>query len=571
MVRQAFKFLIILMIFTACSNIQKQEICYKILTPKPNWTYYSDSRITFSTNINTDDVKWYSSKDGYLGNGNGFALSLTPGDHEVKAILHDSEKTVSIYVDKCNVKSGQTFKYIIDSTNQDIKLPQGVYKPALVALEGSVSCASICENNHNIELKKDIHIDTNIKGKKIIQDSGRFAKISGYKLNDEKTFYVINTRHESLEPHKILAKVIKTSESYNIWYPVNPEKYSSLKLDEDALNLCIEDIENRIIPRLNTLWGKLPDIDNDGKISFLFTPTINEEQSAIGFFNPEDFYKRDDSSPYSNEMDVLYIAVPEPKKISYSIKCISATIAHELTHAINYNIKTYSRVLNNEKNPPKEEIFLDEAMSHLSESLCGYGISGGNIGILFHYLNNLGKYSVCRNDYLGNADSNGRRGAATMFLSWLFWKKGGISWNQNNPLEIIDEGGIDFIQKLVVSDGCGWENIGKVFGKNTDVLYVQMVEELNAHRENASPSVIDPYSKEPVMLYPDSQTYGMEGSEKKWTLSIPMLDEKSPVSLVPYSFALFGDFDCKSIFNIKTSAVKGQALACFALNNKVFP
>jgi len=44
-----------------------------------------------------------------------------------------------------------------------------------------------------------------------------------------------------------------------------------------------------------------------------------------------------------------------------------------------------------------------------------------------------------------------------------------------------------------------------------------------------------------------------------------MLDEKSPVSLVPYSFALFGDFDCKSIFKIKTSAVKGQALGLFCL------
>ena len=565
MKKQTFKLLIIFMVFTACSNVQKQEICYEILTPKSDWTYYSDSKITFSTNINTNDVRWYSSKDGYLGEGNSFTLRLSVGTHEIKAVLKDYEQSVFIHVENRNIKDNRTFKYIINSNEQNIPLPEGVYKPAVIALEGSISNIAINKQERCIELKKDIHIKVNIKGKKIIQNINSSAKKTGYELNDKKSFYVINTKQQALEPHEVLAKVIRTSESYNIWYPVNPEKYSLLELDEDALNSCIEEIENRIIPRLNTLWGELPDIDNDGKISFLFTPTINEEQTAIGFFNPEDFYKRDEFSPYSNEMDILYIAVPEQESFSYSVKCLSATIAHELTHAINYNIKTFSRILNNESNPPEEETFLDEALSHLSESLCGYGISGGNISILYYYLNNLGKYSVLKNDYLGNEDSNGRRGATTMFLSWLFWKKGGISWNQNNPLEIIDEGGINFIQKLVVNNGTGWENIGTVFGKNTDVLYAQMVEELNTLRENVNPSILDPYSNEPVQLYPDFQTYCIDGSEKKWTLSIPMVTSESSVFLIPYSFVLFNTYNNKSTFTINSSNIKGQILGLFCL------
>ena len=564
MIKQILVFLMVFLLFAACSNVQEQEVHYKILTPKPDWTYYSDSQIPFSTTLNSNDIAWYSSKDGYLGKGNGFTLRLSSGSHEIKAVLQDCEQTVFIFVETRSIQEGQTVKYIINSHKQNISLSDGVYKPAVVALNGSINNMTINEANQKSELKKDIHIHTNIKGKTIIQNSERSAKKTGYELNDEKDFFVINTKQQVLDPHKMVAKVIRTSESYTIWYPVHPEEYSPLELDEDALNSCIREIESRIIPRLNTLWGRLPDIDNDGKISLLFTPTINEEKTAIGFFNPDDFYKRDDASPFSNEMDILYIAIPERGNFSYSAKCISATIAHELTHAINYNIKTYSRILNNEINPPEEDPFLDEALSHVSESLCGYGVSGGNVSILFYYLNNLGKYSVCKNDYLGNGDSNGRRGATTMFLSWLFWKKGGISWNKSNPLEIVDEGGIGFIQKLVASNGTGWENIGAVFGKNTDMLYVQMVEELNALRENVNPSILDPYSHEPVQVYPDFQTYCAEGTGKEWNLSIPLVEVDASVSLIPYSFILFSVYDNNSPFSINSSHISGQVVGLFA-------
>ena len=564
MTKQLIKIYIISLFLISCSNVQKQEINYKILTPKSDWTYYSDSKITFSTNINSEDVQWFSDIDGYLGNGNGFSLSLSAGAHKIKTVLFNVEKTVDVYVDWRRVKKGQTVKYLVNSNNQTIQLPTGCYSPALIALNGSINKTSYITKSIQSEIKKDIHIDSTVKGKNVIENTARSANNVDYKLDDEKQFYVVNTKNQSLEPHQILAKVIKISDSYTVWYPVNPEKYSSIILNESDLDSCLSEIDTRIIPRLQILWGNLPDIDGDKKVSFLFTPTINEEQTAIGFFNSSDFYKRDDFSPYSNEMDVLYIAVPEPEKFSYSVKCISATIAHELTHAINYNIKTYTRVLNNEA-ALLEETFLDEAESHLSESLCGYGISGGNISTLFYYLNNMEKFSVCQNDYLGSGDSNGRRGATTMFLSWLFWKKGGIRWNSNNPLEIIDEGGISFIQKLVASNGIGWENIGSVFGKSTDQLYVEMVEELNACRKNQSPSVLDPYSHEPVQLFPDYCTYSLEETGKSWNLSIPYISSGQLASLIPYSFVFFESIKNEGISMLNSSKIEGQVIELLCL------
>ena len=549
----------------ACTNSQNQEINYNIITPKSEWIYYSDSFITLSTNLNSDEILWYSDKDGFLGNGNGFTVKLKPGVHNIKAVFRDNLKSVLIYVQERIISQGQTFRYLVNSSQQPLLIPKGVYKTGFVALDGSVNQVSINEKNKEPEVKRDIHIDCRIQGKKIISNNSRTASKKTYSLNDERIFYVINTKQQSLEPHEILAKVIYISESYIVWYPKNPEEYSDIHVEEKSLDLCINELEKRIIPRLKTLCGELPDIDNDGKISFLFTPTINEEETAIGFFNPEDFYARDKASPFSNEMDILYIAVPEPEKFSYSVNCISATIAHELTHAINYNIKTYSRVLKNITNPPIEQTFLDEALSHLSESLCGYGISGGNIGNLFYYLNNLGKFSVCKADFMGNEDSNGRRAATTMFLSWLFWKKGGMSWNSENPLEIIDRGGINFLQTLVASEGTGWENIGNVFGKKTDLLYVEMVEELNNKRANINPMFLDPYSGEPVQLYPDNQEYSLIETGKKWKIEIPELKKDTVVSLIPYSFVFFEKCNNQNELIITNTDIRGQVIGLICM------
>lgn len=551
--------------FSACTNIQNQEINYNIITPKSEWIYYSDSLITLSTNLNSDEILWYSDKAGFLGNGNGFTVKLKPGVHNIKAVFRDNQKSVLIYVEERSISHGQTFMYLVNSNQQALSIPNGVYKPGLVALDGSVSKFSINEKSIERELKRDFHIDCNAKGRKILSNSSRTANKNVYSLNDEKKFYVINTKYQSLEPHEILAKVIHVSESYVVWYPKNPEEYSDIRVNENSLDLCINEIENRIIPRLKSLWGELPDIDNDGKISLLFTPTINEEETAIGFFNPEDFYARDIESPFSNEMDVLYIAVPEAEKFSYSVNCISATIAHELTHAINYNIKTYSRVLKKITNPPVEETFLDEAMSHLSESLCGYGISGGNISNLSYYLNNLEKYSVCKADFMGNEDTNGRRAAATMFLSWLFWKKGGITWNSEDPLEIIDRGGIAFLQRLVASEGTGWEHIGNIFGLKTDILYVNMVEELNDKRSDIESMLLDPYSGEPVQLFPDNREYCFIETGKKWNLKLPELKKDTDVSLIPYSFVIFEKCNNQNELIITNTDIKGQVIGLICM------
>ena len=168
---------------------------------------------------------------------------------------------------------------------------------------------------------------------------------------------------------------------------------------------------------------------------------------------------------------------------------------------------------------------------------------------------------MCKADFMGNNDTNGQRAAATMFLSWLFWNKGGIKWDTENTLKIIDCGGIKFLQKIVTSDGIGWDNIGNIFGCKTDNLYVQMVEELNAKRALIKPMLCDPYSGEPVQLYPDFNEYFIEGAEAKWKLDIPEIKTNSCISLIPYSFVLFEKCINEKELVINNTDINGQVLS----------
>lgn len=180
----------------------------------------------------------------------------------------------------------------------------------------------------------------------------------------------------------------------------------------------------------------------------------------MGFFNSADFFTRnvDKSSshynPFSNECDIIYAAIPESlDEGTFSASAITATLIHEITHAINFTNKTYNKLLLG-KSELVEEIFLNEGLSHLSESLCGYGVSGGNNRFVNYYLNNMAYFSFAGNDYLGRTDSAGCRGATCLFLYWLF------------------------LQSVVASESTGWNSIGEYFKKDTDFLFKEFCAEL---------------------------------------------------------------------------------------------
>jgi hypothetical protein len=119
------------------------------------------------------------------------------------------------------------------------------------------------------------------------------------------------------------------------------------------------------LPRCAALWGQWGSTNQDGRVHILLTPLLNEEDLAVGFFNPAQ-----DNTPGN----------------SFSTASLCATIAHELTHLIHYERKTRQAAIAGSADPPQEETFLDEGLAQLSECLNGYGVSGGDILFAQKYL-----------------------------------------------------------------------------------------------------------------------------------------------------------------------------------------
>lgn len=541
------------------------KIDFSLTSPKTKWQYYSDDRILFSLNINTDAVIWNSSIDGFLGKGNHLFSFLSPGNHTISAEYMNIHKTMHVSVVQRIMQPGAEVKTLVNYSPLKKLIPPHRYFPYINTLGGSVGgfkmdggksesfdhavrrSRSISEDID--EPLRDIHMPLSMpEGKSMIQSAistrnrRSAAEPEKYFPGQTRSFFVVNTASQYADPHEIQAELYYISNSLTVWTAVDSV------INEMELRKCIEAAESVIIHRIKLLFGSPADIDGDGRCAILVTPTINDEKVAVGFFNPADFFKRNNDvsslnyNPASNEMDVIYIAVPESgRNSSYRSETIIATIAHEFTHAVTFSVKTWQSIAEGDTTASREELFLDEGWSHLAENLCGYGVSGGNINFLQRYFEDTAAYSLCGPNRLGQDDSAGMRGGITLFLSWLFWNKGGIIWDRDDPLLFTDNGGITFLRNMIQSSITGWECIGMSYGTSADVLFEQMISEINMQRiENTVfECIIDPLTEEPVDFF-SNMTFPFGGNSVH--IGFPLVCdpyEHKQDRIVPWSFQLF--------------------------------
>ena len=424
-----FLFTIFAAVLVSCTQHEAVYDGISILSPIGDWYYTNEDSILFSTNLKSEEIIWTSSKDGIIGKGTQVYKKLSIGNHQI--VLHDLvtglKKCVSISVSE--KKGNKTITSLMQRfpLNFETKRDFGIY-----TLDCNVVSLKI--NLHEMNTSsdfgfpdcylKDISCSVIEKPDIISRSNSR----SVIKNNEVEKFLVINTDSQ-LDAHLIDAKLLFANNVADFYIT---DMICSERVIENV-EKCIKNFELIIYPRLCSLWGYGQDINGDEKITILFSSTINKENNAVGFFNCNDFYKKnediDDESynPYSNERDIIYLAIPDESNMNYTVGSVSATLAHEMTHYINYSNKTYLK----QKNGLHYEIMdlaIDEGLSHLAETLCGFGESGGNQQFVNYYLAHSLEYSFVSQDIYGNSDSVGRRGAVCLFLEYLFMRAGGISF-----------------------------------------------------------------------------------------------------------------------------------------------
>ncbi len=526
---------LLLLLCAGCNyNDQEQYVDFDIISPKANRIYYTNEKILFSTNLKTSNLEWTSSIDGFLGNESSQFIILTKGNHEIHLKNKRSKITKSIQINVEEKMDYQKEWHLLTSLPQQIILKYDINNFGFCSLSGScknlktqitdsLTDTDILTLKHESFINRDLNFRFN-KNVKKFENTATFRSAIKSILLEEDSFYVINTANQN-EFHQI--KGIKYYSDKNVAIYVEKDFFEKNNCTE-KLDICINNLNTIILPRLKFLWGECADVDNNGVMTILFSSTINTEKTAVGFFYPNDLFTLDNNTvnntynPYSNEKDIIYLAFPTEEDSNYSTGSICATLAHEMTHAINFSKRVVFPLINNEEPLEQIDTFLDEGLSHLTESLCGFGDSGGNSNFVNFYLENSAYYSFCKNDLYGSSDSIGQRGAVSLFLYYLFEKAGGISWD-NDTFQMLDTGGISFLKSIVKSSKPSWQSIGEAFGKPTDFLFLDFAK--NLLENNIIDTKTDPVTNENIFSHGELKAYESEISFNLLEYSILKLNK----------------------------------------------
>jgi len=201
-----------------------------------------------------------------------------------------------------------------------------------------------------------------------------------------RTFNVSDVNCESATYHA--ARLVASSAHAQIYEDVNNPTGGFTDAEYQSI---IGELENTVYPTDTQNFGTPTDIDGNGKFRVLYTRAVNDLTPIGagfiygGFFHPRDVFPREPGDGFddcvgSNEGEMFYMLAPDPNGVSnghvrtkaYVRGSTVGTIAHEFQHLINTSRRLY---VNNADEFP-EQVWLDEALSHIAEELNFYAASG---------------------------------------------------------------------------------------------------------------------------------------------------------------------------------------------------
>ena len=557
----------ILFLFVACNIEKTTDIVFsqEIIFPADNAVFSENQIINFISQGDFSNPTWISSLDGNLGSGKSIRCKLSIGKHLISIGDVENVPRITVNVKEESAVVGTIRRFVPTQGENEILFSSGSYSGVCISTsaQGQVSTLTVKSVSESRSLMNIDEFDvlpqrTSVRCPKNLFSFPRKSLINNsrnafckYSIGDKRVFRVANLQEgTNSTPHIVEAKLV--CDTGNVYFWVESGK----TITEHDLEILQDALKLQIIPGLKTFFGEWKDLDNDNHVSLLFTEKLNDYGNAIGFFNPSDLFpyetdvKEANYNPTSNEMDILYLGIPDDNRFAFSIKSICATIAHELQHLIHFSLKTFAKYENGDNNPPTEKLFVDEGLAHLAEALCGFGVSGGNIAFVEKFYLSPQNYSLVYEDIFGVDDNTGKRGAVAIFLNWLFEQKGGAIYENTT---LVSSGGVDFLRTLVRNTEVGLEGIEVAYGKDIDILLQQWIEELlliqSKHKPDYMPNY-HPISKELVNFPLFAGEIKVSDSISCFINGFGNIKNKN-ISLLPYSFCFIDNL----FFNVKENLI----------------
>ena len=278
-------------------------------------------------------------------------------------------------------------------------------------------------------------------------------------VGDTRPFKVLASLSSSTSTVSVTA--VAECVGSNVAFYVDNRVTNEMLSSTDVADLCNK--FDATVGKEQALFGSLSDVNQDGKVIVLLTPQVNHLGAlgggiVTGFFNATDLYPNSSTNLTSNNMEILYVMVPDPqgeygsvisKKFALS-NLLPAVLPHELQHAISYNQHVFIN------KGSAEEAWLNEGLSHLAEDM--FGENQENPSRYAMYLQNPQGYSLVA----GRSPGLAARGGAYLFLRFLYEQ----SEEGNKFLSRIDQTsltGISNIEKAFSGRSSDFDQFGEFF------------------------------------------------------------------------------------------------------------
>lgn len=205
------------------------------------------------------------------------------------------------------------------------------------------------------------------------------------------------------------------------------ERVAAVDLTDAEVRQVGERFDTRTYVVDRNAFGSESDIDGDGRVTILLTPTVNglsrganpEDGIIVGFFFGLDLVPAV-SPTTSNAAELFYGFVPDPSgrfgpavPREFVVPTLDEVFAHEFQHMISFNEHVLVR------SAQSEDLWLNEGLSHVAEDLNGFDT--GNRVRSALYLSDPGAAGLALD---GRGDALAERGASFLFLRHLGDQRG---------------------------------------------------------------------------------------------------------------------------------------------------
>ncbi|MDE2699740.1 MAG: hypothetical protein OXI23_12785 [Gemmatimonadota bacterium] len=232
------------------------------------------------------------------------------------------------------------------------------------------------------------------------------------------------------------------------------------KLHTARIQSHLDHFSTEAYPIATSIFGTESDVDNDGKVHFLYTSMVDNVNTGSADVHPVQsgdreypshnvsgiagFYTIRSVLPQNrggngNMADLMYLSPTISSQAFYQ-----SLLAHEFQHLISCNQHVLLR------NGHCEESWLNEAMSHVCEDLIGRHTQGGNRNLISRYRDEPHHYSLTGPALF----STGIRGAAYLFARSL-----------------MEDFGTDVLSRLVQTANVGIANVEHATGESFHPIF----------------------------------------------------------------------------------------------------